>query len=464
MKKLLYFCVCFIAFMFAFIRVYAAPTSYIGVNRNQIEVGQSVTATVTIKNAAAWNVKINGTGNTNSCSTSAADATSNGKNATRSFNLTCKANSTGVIRIAYSGDATSEDGSNVSISGSKAVTVVAPRVKSSNNNLKTLSVDGSTLTPEFNPDVLEYSAIFEPGTQKIIINAEKADGYASLIGNGEKDVVEGDNRFEIVVTSETGNPKTYVVTATVKEYAPIMVKVDNKEYSIVRKADALVKPDGFDDTTVQMGEDVIPAFYNEKLNKTLVGLKDENGLVSLFEYNDGNYYKFIELVSKKYNINVIKMDDKKIPKFYSKFEVKFNDEVIDAYKIDKNSNFAIVYAIDEATGEKNIYELDLKNNTIQIFNYDYEKVLNKYNQMGYVISGILGGVILLEFVVILLSRGKNKRIVKRIKKQKMEKVKEAAIKQSKNESIDKKELKTGEIVLKEEEVIADPVKKKKKDK
>lgn len=464
MKRISYFCVGLIAFIFAFISVYAAPTSYIGVNRNQIEVGQSVTATVTIKNAAAWNVRINGTGNTNSCSTSAADATSNGKNATRSFNLTCKANSTGVIRIAYSGDATSEDGSNVSISGSKAVTVVAPRPKSSNNNLKSLSVEGSTLTPEFNADVLEYSALFEPGTQKIVINAEKADGYASLTGNGEKDVVEGDNRFEIVVTSETGNSKTYVITATVKEYAPIIVKVDKKEYSVVRKADALVKPEGFEDTTVQIGEDVVPAFYNKKLNKTLVGLKDENGLISLFEYNDGNYSKYIELTSKKYSTNIVKMDDKKLPKFYSKFEVRFGDEVLDAYKIDKDSDFAIVYAVDEVTGKTDLYELDLKNNTIQLFNNDYEKVLNKYNQMGYVISGILGGVILLEFVVILLSRGKNKKIIKKIKNQKMEKVKEAAIKQSKNESIDKKELKTSEISLKEEEVIADPVKKKKKDK
>lgn len=438
MKKITGIFVGVFTFVFAFITAYAAPSSFIGVSRNQIEVGQTVTATVTIKNVASWNVKISGTGNTNSCSTSAADATANGKNATKSFTLTCKANSTGVIRIAYSGDATSEDGANVPISGSKTVTVVAARAKSSNNNLKSLSVDGGVLTPEFNPDVLEYSTTFEPGTTKVIINAEKADGYASLTGNGEKDVVEGDNRFEIVVTSETGNSKTYVVVVTVKEYAPIVVKVDGKEYSLVRKIDQLVKPDSFEEATVQIGEDVLPAFHNDKLNKTLVGLKDENGLVYLYEYKDGNYIKYIEAKSNGLSINIIKMDLSKLPKNYSKFEVKFGEEVLNAYKVDKDSKFAIVYGIDVATGEKNLYQLDLENNTIQLFNKDYEKILDKYNQMGYIILGVLGGVIFLEFIIILLSRGRNKKIVKKIKKQKIEKVKEAAINDAKKDTVEAK--------------------------
>ncbi len=464
MKKIKYLLTSFIFFIVGFTNCFAAPSSSIGVSRNQIEVGQTVTATITIKNVAAWNIKINGTGNTNSCSTSAADATSNGKNATRSFSLTCKANSVGVIRISYSGDATSEDGSTSSLSGSKTITVVAARPKSNNNNLKSLSVDGSTISPEFDADVLEYTSVFEPGTTKISINAEKADGYASISGVGEKDVVEGDNKFEVVVTSETGVSKTYVITVTVKEFAPIIVKVDGKELSLVRKADSLVKPESFEETTVQIGEDTIPAFYSEKLDITLVGLKDSDGNVSLYKYNDGKYTRYIELSSKTTIINIIDMDMSKLPDGYEKYLVKYAGFEFSAYKIDKDSNFALVYATNTLTGKKDLYQIDLKNETVQLFNNDYEKLLTKYNKLGYIILGVLGGVILLQFFMILILKGKNKRIIGKIKKEKFDKVKKAAIKESKKESVDKKDLKTGEIELKDEEVIVDKTKKSKKKK
>ena len=46
------------------IKVYAAPSSSISVSKNQIENGQSVTATLTIKNVAAWQItNFSATGN-----------------------------------------------------------------------------------------------------------------------------------------------------------------------------------------------------------------------------------------------------------------------------------------------------------------------------------------------------------------------------------------------------------------
>ena len=464
MKKIKYLLTGFIFFIIGFINCFAAPTSTIGVSKNQIEVGQSVTATVTIKNAASWDVKVNCTGNTNGKSAHEADASKNANNVTKSISVTCTANSTGMIRISYSGDATSADNVTVPISGSKTITVVAARPKSNNNNLKSLSVDGSTISPEFDADVLEYTAVFEPGTTKISINAEKADGYASISGVGEKDVVEGDNKFEVVVTSETGVSKTYVITVTVKEFAPIIVKVDGKELSLVRKADSLIKPESFEETTVQIGEDTIPAFYSEKLDITLVGLKDSDGNVSLYKYNDGKYTKYIELSSKTTIINIIDMDMSKLPDGYEKYLVKYAGFEFSAYKIDKDSNFALVYATNTLTGKKDLYQIDLKNETVQLFNNDYEKLLTKYNKLGYIILGVLGGVILLQFFMILILKGRNKRIIGKIKKEKFDKVKKAAIKESKKESVDKKDLKTGEIELKDEEVIVDKTKKSKKKK
>ena len=66
-----------------------------------------------------------------------------------------------------------------------------------------------------------------------MVNAEKADSYASLSGGGEITVSEGDNRIEIKVTSETGNEKTYVINAVVKDSNPITTTIDNIIIAIV---------------------------------------------------------------------------------------------------------------------------------------------------------------------------------------------------------------------------------------
>ena len=200
-KKIKYLSFVILGFLINISVVFAAPSHSISVNKSQVEVGGSVTATVTVKSAAAWNIKVNGTGNTNGCSAQDADASSNGKNTTKTVKVTCSANSTGVIKITYSGDATSEDGTNVNISGSKTVTVVKPRPKSTNNDLKSLSVEGYEITPAFDKNTLEYSVTVPSTVNTVKINATKADNYSSLTGTGEFEVVEGANVFNIVVKS-----------------------------------------------------------------------------------------------------------------------------------------------------------------------------------------------------------------------------------------------------------------------
>ena len=55
MKKFLLFisCLCFNIGI-----VYAAPSASISVNKSRVENGSSVSATVTVKSTAAWNIRI----------------------------------------------------------------------------------------------------------------------------------------------------------------------------------------------------------------------------------------------------------------------------------------------------------------------------------------------------------------------------------------------------------------------
>lgn len=464
MKKIKYLLCAIFTFVFGILYTYAA--SYSISAPGSVEVGQNVKATVKV-NAASWNIKINGTGNTNGCSTSDSNVSDNAKNTTKNITVSCRANSVGIIKISCSGDITDADGTNTEVKNcSKTINVVAARPKSTNNYLKTLSVNDGTITPEFKKDTLEYTATFEAGTEKVTINAEKEDGYASLSGTGEKEVVEGDNKFEIVVTSESGSTRTYTLNVVVKEFAPINVEVDGKDYTVVRKIQELTKPENFTETTVQIDEETVPAFYNEKLNKTLVGLKNADGNIYLFEYNDGKYERYYEFLFKGITLNIIKMDKSKLPDNYKLFKEAINEEELEVYKLKKSSKFALVYGIDVTTGEKDLYQIDLKNNTVQRYNDESVDVIKDNNQKSLMIFGILGGVIFLEFLIILASKHRNKKILNIIKNDKINKVKKEAIKESKEESIDKKELKTTEIDVDkvEEEIIDDNSKAKKKKK
>lgn len=409
MKKISIF---ILIFFFGILNVKAAGSAKLSVSKSSIENGSSVTASVTLSNTAAWNITITSSGATSGCTQKFADATSDGNNATKTFSVTCKSTSTGIINFVMSGDITSSDGSNSKISGSKSVTVVAPREKSTNNKLKSLSVEGYVISPEFSKDVNEYSVSVPSTVESINIVAKKADGYASVSGTGEHTVEEGVNVFEIVVTSETGVSNIYKLTVNVEDQNPIEVTVDGKKYTVVKVAKNLVKPELFEETIIKIGEYDIPAFKNDVSKYILVGLKDDNGNIELFVYKDGKYSKYKEFVSDKLSIIFLKMD--KVPSNYKKVTVTINEEKVEGYKLN-NDDKILVYALNLATGKQNYYTYDKIEKTLQIFDVDsYETKINEIKNNSYLIYG-LTGCTLFSIILMILFASKANKIKKLLK-------------------------------------------------
>ena len=408
MKNIKYLLFSTFIFIFCGINVFAASAS-LSVSSSKIEEGRSVTATVNMNSAAAWNIKISSSGSTSGCTKSFADASSDGNNVNKSFSVTCKSTSTGIISFVLSGDITSSDGKNISVSGKKSVTVTEPREKSTNNKLKSLSVEGYEISPSFDKDVNEYSVTVPSTIEKIEINAKKADSYASLDGVGEKTVEEGVNTFEIVVTSETGVSNTYKLIVNVEDQNPIEVKVNGKKYTVVKVAKNLEKPELFDETTIKIGEYDIPAFYNDVCKYTLVGLKDESGSIELFIYNDGEYSKYSEFRSD--SLPIIFLDMNKIPINYIKTSITINEVKITAYKNDTDDKI-LLYGLNIATGKKNYYTYDKVEKTLQIFDIDeYEESVKTFKTNSIIIIG-LSTLVLLLFILVILFASKSSKLKK----------------------------------------------------
>ena len=192
--------------------VFAAPGDSISTNKSVIENGESVTATVTLTDTAAWNIKITGTGAAN-CSKKEADVTTDGRSTTKSFSLTCNSTQEGTIVFTVTGDITSGNAETKDVSLRKEVTVT--KARSSNNNLSDLKVDGATVAG-FSGSKTSYT-INDVTKTSVSITATAVDSKANVSGTGTKSLQYGANSFNVVVTAENGAKKTYKVVINRKD-------------------------------------------------------------------------------------------------------------------------------------------------------------------------------------------------------------------------------------------------------
>lgn len=249
-------------------------------------------------------------------------------------------------------------------------------VLSSDNTLSSLGVEGKEITPSFNKDTLEYAVELEPETTKINVTASPSNSGASIAGSGERQVTDGENNLDIVVTAENGSTRTYKIKATVKEYNPITVKIDNKDYTVVRKKSSLTAPNNYKEATVKINNEDVPAFTSEITKYTLVALKDEKGTQNFYIYDAKNKTYKLYKEYKFNNITLYPMELKEIPAGYFKTTITFNNEKVIAYKYDKASDYALIYGMNVETGKINKYTYDSKENTVQIYDKEYLDVIN----------------------------------------------------------------------------------------
>lgn len=86
--------------------------------------------------------------------------------------------------------------------------------KSSNANLKSLEIEGQTLSPTFNTSTSSYSLGVENDVTKLNITAEAEDPKATISIKGNEDLQEGENTVTISVSAEDGTIKIYEIKVT----------------------------------------------------------------------------------------------------------------------------------------------------------------------------------------------------------------------------------------------------------
>ena len=296
---------------------------------------------------------------------------------------------------------------------SKSITIITQQQLedsySKNNYLSSLGVDGYVLSPSFNKDTLEYSLTLENDVRSINITGAKDDSRSSVSGLGNHELVEGINKIEIKVTAQNGSTRSYILNVTVKELSPIVVELDGKNYNVVRKKELITIPNSsYEETTIKINDEDVPAFINNVTKVTLVGLTDENGDVSLYSYKDNTYSLYKEFSFNKIIVTEEKLN--KIPQGYKEVKIVINEKELTAYQNDESSNFYLVYATNIENGLTNLYQYDSKENTLQLFNQkenDKKVEIEEKNKIyEYIIIG-LGSLLVVTYLYILVTTLKN---------------------------------------------------------
>lgn len=415
-----------VACFFFQLRVSAGDVSIVTNNRNP-SVGSNVVVTVKAPNVA---------GNFSVTSSNQSVLSGGSSNSwiegSVTYTFVAKAAGTATITVKpidaadYDGNVFSAVKSVTITVGNKTTSSLTKKDLSSDNTLSSLSIDGVNLEPAFNKNTTSYNVNLEAGVTKINVKATPNDKSAKVTGIGEIEVSEGNNNIEVVVTAENGSTKTYTITANVKEYDPINVKVENSKYTVVRNIKNVTAPNGYEETKIKIKGEEVPAFKNKTTGYTLVLLKDDKGNQNFYIYKDKKYILYKEYTFNK--IILYPMELKKVPKGYKKTKITFNDDKIIAYKKNKKSNYALIYGMNVETGKKHIYMYDKEEDTLQIYNDELNDVSDeKIEQYKMLIAG-LSGLSVLLFLILIIVIMKNhkhnkeqKRIRKQIKKERKQK-------------------------------------------
>lgn len=347
-----------------------------------------------------------------------------GNDKSDSVKFTFKAKKSGTAEVTFKiNEALDFDGNTLQASNvTKTITIKSQKEVeasySKDNNLSSLTVNNGTLSPAFNKNTTDYQVEVENNVTSIIIDGKKEDSKSSVSGFKEYELDEGLNKLEVKVTAQNGSSKTYTINVTRKELSPIVVKVNNKELTLVRKKELLKSPNtNYEEVIIKIEDNEIPAFYNEATKTYLVGLKDSDGKIELYKYENENYSLYKEM---SFNSLIITPTDlKNIPNGFKEEKITINDQEVTAYK--NTEDEIIVSGVNIQSGQENLYKYDKNENTLQIYNSELltkidELYDDKTNYL-YVII-FLGSLLIITYLVILFNTVKKEKNIKKRKKEK----------------------------------------------
>lgn len=368
----------------------------------------------------------------------------------RTNQLVFRANSTGTGTVSISAGSYCIAGVDYDASGSASVTIVAadkpddsepapaptpsgggdsstgnnPGVSlSSNNALSSLTVSAGTLTPAFDPAITEYTLSLPSQSDRLTITANPSDSRATVQGDGEISLQDGETSLSVVVTAEDGSAKAYTITVQVAQAPTLFLDYNGQRLGVVKDVSQVTPPAGFAPAKpITYSGDTLPIWTDVSGKRTLVYLMDEKNSAQgfyLFSQATGVQSPYLPILCG--SVTYIYTD---IPKELSSVPgltlatVKAFGQTLNGWTYNDASlkDFCVLYLMDDA-GSYGYYTYDSREETLQRFSgavfTDSGETLAVPMLYVYIAGGaaLVLLILLIVFASVASSRGRKLRLL-----------------------------------------------------
>lgn len=285
-----------------------------------------------------------------------------------------------------------------------SITIGATTAASSDNHLSGLLVSGVTAngdssnvtyTPNFSPDVYEYTAELGPNVTRLVIATTLSDAKAKTAVSGTK-IDPGNNKTTIIVTAEDGSQRVYTLyssraidtttqqptdtlgegqtteeTESVAEFDRTPKKIEAMNKYIIQDFSLTTIPEGFEEGTTTYNGETVAALKGIAKPLTVLCLADDaqGTNIGKYIYNElsGELNKMVDITSMQKMYTIIPTDDSYVgPEGYTQTALDVNGDLVKAWIKAEGTEFYVIYAMNW-NGETSLYVYDTREQTMQRF-------------------------------------------------------------------------------------------------
>ena len=248
---------------------------------------------------------------------------------------------------------------------------------SSNATIASLKIRGTSITPEFNPNITDYSCSVERSVESVQVSATPTNLWAAIVIDGAQQLNLGENIIVVDVTAQDGvTHMRYTVHVTRKESNipdnASLVDGAGNTYTFLDVPEDIVIPDGFSQTTKIINGYSVPVYAKDGVSSILLYLFDGSQTPGLYIYNSNS--KTVQRYDPEniliQNSKVLRMtqipETVNIPDEFKPAVLSFGD--MNYYGYENGDGDFICYLADE-NGKADFYFIDKTDGSISLYRF-----------------------------------------------------------------------------------------------
>ena len=284
---------------------------------------------------------------------------------------------------------------------------------SSDATIASLKVRGTSITPDFNPNITEYSCSVERSVTEVQVNVTTTNLWAAVVIEGSQSLNLGENIVVVDITAQDGSTHMrYTIHVTRKESNvpdnASLVDLAGNTYTFLDAPEDADVPEGFTLTTKYINGYSVPAYVKDGVSSVLLYLFDGNQTPGFYFYNSTaktvlRYEPENTLIATSQVLKVTDIPEGvSVPSEFKPAVYTAGAMVLSGY-INDDGEF-ICYLSDE-NGNGDFYFYDQTNGSISLYRFADKKAELLYSYLFdvFLVIAIIEAVIITVTVYVLKS-------------------------------------------------------------